>query len=134
MDTSNDPKRILWMNVCALMGEPKPSIDAIVKRTKISRGTIQRMRDQKTSVGLDMLNEVAKAFGVRAWQLLVPGLNPNALPDLDRGAVRWPFRDIPLDVITKLQPEESRAVEQGLKIALAAAGVVWGGLRTGTGG
>lgn len=133
MDTLN-PRNVLWRNVCALMGEERPTVDGVARRTKCSRGTIQRMRDGSTSIGIDILADVAAAFGVQPWHLLVPNLDPRALPDLNRGAVRWPFHDVPLHVMTQLSAAQARHVEMGLKVALAAAGVAWGGLSNGTSG
>lgn len=78
-----DPKDYLWKNVCFLMGwregDPEPTIDAVQIRLKeIGRGTVQRIKEGSTSIGTDKLVQIAGAFNLEAWQLLVPGLK---LPD-----------------------------------------------------
>lgn len=40
-----DPRDYLWRNICALMGEESPSLDRVVERVKVGRGTVQRIRD-----------------------------------------------------------------------------------------
>lgn len=129
------PKNYLWQNVCALMGEERPSIDAVARRTKCSRGTIQRLRDGQTSVGVDIVAQIAGAFGLAAWQLLIPDLDPVAVPTLSKGLVRWPFRSVSAEELSRLSPDQSRDVERGLLVALAAAGVsLKGGRKSGTDG
>lgn len=68
----NHPRRVLWDNICALMGDPSPTIHAVRDKTKIGQGTVQRIRDMDVSVGLDVLEQIADAFGVQVWQLLAP--------------------------------------------------------------
>lgn len=67
-----DPKSYLWGNICALIGGPEPTIDAAMKRLKVGRGTVQRIRDAQTSVGLDVLRTISGEFGIEVWQLLQP--------------------------------------------------------------
>lgn len=71
---STDPKTYLWQNICSLMGIDSPSIDAVTKRTKVGRGTIQRIKEGTTSVGVDNLAQIADAFDVEVWKLLAPNL------------------------------------------------------------
>jgi hypothetical protein len=40
------------------------------------------MKEQKTSVGLDIVASVGRVFSLEAWQMLVPGLNPKSPPVL----------------------------------------------------
>lgn len=135
MKNRPDPKSYLWDNLCALMRVDNPSVDAVQRKTKVGRGTIQRIKEGQTSVGLDNLDRIASAFQVSVWQLLVPELDPNSLPALVESITRWPFAEVPLEVISALAGEKARSVEAGLKVALAAAGVdLKGGRRSGTGG
>lgn len=76
-----DPKTYLWGNICKLMGAENPSLDVVAKRAKIGRGTVQRIRDAQTSVGLDVLHNIAAAFDMEVWELLRPGLVEPA-PDM----------------------------------------------------
>jgi hypothetical protein len=75
-----DPKTYLWGNICKLMGSDNPSLDAVAKRAKIGRGTAQRIRDAQTSVGLDVLHNIAGEFDLEVWELLKPGL-ADPVPD-----------------------------------------------------
>lgn len=77
-----DPKSYLWRNICALMRADDPSIDAVKARTKVGRGTVQRIKGGETSVGLDVIASIAGAFGVEPWQLLVEAIDPDNLPTL----------------------------------------------------
>lgn len=77
-----DPRTYLWKNICALMLAEDPSLDAVVKRTKIGRGTVQRIKAGDTATRLSSLEAIAKAFGIEVWQLLVKGLDPKSLPQL----------------------------------------------------
>jgi hypothetical protein len=40
------------------------------------------MKEQKTSVGLDIVASVGRVFSLEAWQMLVPGLDPKSPPVL----------------------------------------------------
>lgn len=76
-----DPKDYLWRNICSLMGDPEPTVDSVQAKTGVGRGTVQRIKEGQTSVGTDKLTQIAEAFGLEAWQLLVPGLHaPDHLP------------------------------------------------------
>lgn len=122
----SDPKKFLWKNICSLMPGPggkDPSIDDVTKKTKVGRGTIQRIKEGNTSCGLDVVTKLATAFGIDPWQLLVPNIDPNRLPRLDNETFRWPFRNVDMEMITGLVGSPAVAVENGLLVALAAAGI-----------
>ncbi len=79
-----DSKKVVWKSITALMqkhygGE---NLTRLAKDCKFGPGTSTRLKEQKTSVGLDVLDKIAKKFGVDTWQLLVPGFNPNSIPTL----------------------------------------------------
>lgn len=76
-----DTKKTLWENVRALMimkyGEENPwrtSHDA-----NIGPATMTRIKEQRTSVGVDTLEKLATLFKVEPWQLLVPGAGNQEL-------------------------------------------------------
>lgn len=77
---ASDPKTYLWNNICALMGEASPSIDRVQARTKVGRGTIQRIKGKTEEVRTDSLVAIASALGVEVWELLTP-------PDSKRSAL-----------------------------------------------
>ena len=88
-----------------------------------ANGTAQRILDDSTSIGLEVLSRLAEALGVEPWQLCVPGLDPTALPSVDAPSFRWPFRKIDPDVITGLVDTAAQAVENGLLESLATLGI-----------
>lgn len=79
-----DSKSTLWINVKALMVKryKKENLTRLSDETGVGLGTISRIKEQKTSVGLDTLEKIGDAFGLAAWQLLVPGMDPENPPAL----------------------------------------------------
>lgn len=79
----NDPKTYLWANVVALMrcGDDV-SRAAVQRRTKLTPGTVQRLEEGQTNIGVDKLAKMAKAFNAEPWQLLIPGLDPDQMPEI----------------------------------------------------
>lgn len=75
-----DPRAYLWRNIGALMGQEKPTLDAVLKKAKLGRGTLQRIRDGDAAVRISSLLAVAEAFGVEVWQLLLPDLDAKTMP------------------------------------------------------
>lgn len=78
-------KAALWQAVSALMqhqwgGE---NLTRLAREAKIGPGTATRLKEQKTSVGLDTLDKLADCFGVHPWQLLVPGFDPKNPPAIE---------------------------------------------------
>lgn len=80
-----DSKKVLWDNVSRLMVARygKENLTRLSQDAKIGPGTCTRIKEQKTSVGTDVIESVAKALKVDPWQLLVAGLDPSALPVLN---------------------------------------------------
>jgi hypothetical protein len=74
------PRKLLWSNICSLIGEADPTIFTVRDRIKVSQGTVQRLRYAETSVGIDMVQSIAEQFGLDAWQLIAPPRAPQALP------------------------------------------------------
>lgn len=76
-------KSVLWENLEALMAHHYGTVNLnkLARDAKFGAATAARLKGQKTSVGLDVLDKLATAFKpIQAWQLLVPGLKPEALP------------------------------------------------------
>lgn len=88
---------VLRDNVLALLehrtGPLRPNETGLTRLVKLglSAGSAQRALAGETSLGLEILKNIAVALQVEVWQLLVPDLDPVALPGLtvDQGA--WPF-------------------------------------------
>lgn len=79
-----DSRKVLWDNLVALMehhwrGE---NLTRLAREAGIGPGSASRIKAQTTSVGLELIDKVARVFGVEVWQLLVPGINPRNLPTL----------------------------------------------------
>lgn len=84
------PRQTLATNLRNLM-DAHPDLDTIqklVKRGAGSNGTIGRMLQGDTAARIDAVADVARVFGLEAWQLLVPGLDPAHPPALEMDAAR----------------------------------------------
>jgi hypothetical protein len=79
-----DSKRVLWKSVSALMlkhygGE---NLSRLARDCKIGPGTVSRMKEAETSVGLEIIDKIAKHFQLQSWELLVPTFDPANRPTL----------------------------------------------------
>ena len=79
-DTS---KKILANNLAILIAHRYGEMNqgAFIRDSKIANGNVTRLLGGETSVGLDLLDRLAKFFHVQPWALLVPNLNPADLPN-----------------------------------------------------
>ncbi len=77
--TATDTKTLLWRNVAALMhrewGEER--LSELARRTGLGAATMTRIKKQETSVGLDVLEAIAKFFKVEPWQLITQDLGTS---------------------------------------------------------
>lgn len=48
----------------------------------VGKSSIYRMTEGKSATGADVLDMVARAFDLQAWQLLMPGFDPGNPPSL----------------------------------------------------
>jgi len=117
-------KAVIRDNVRRLLGlEPGDSgVTPLMRKTGFKNGTAQRVLKAETSIGVDILAELARGLGVEAWQLLVKDLDPDNLPTLHPPSSRWPFRQVDQEAVTSLSGSQAAAVELGLLVALASAG------------
>lgn len=79
-----DSRQVLWANLVALMQcrWGAENLNRLAREAGIGPATAARIKGQQTSVGLEVIDAVAQAFSLEAWQLLVPGLDPLHLPTL----------------------------------------------------
>ena len=79
-----DCRQVLWTNVSALMRHhwSVENLNRLAREANIGPATAQRIKQQQTAVGIDVLQRVAACFGIEAWQLLVPGMDPTSPPTL----------------------------------------------------
>lgn len=77
MASDKSIKQILWANVRALMvlKYGKENINRLAADAKIGIGSVQRIKEAQTSVGIDIVESVANSFKVEPWQLVAPGMD-----------------------------------------------------------
>jgi len=101
------PRKVLAENLRRLM-DAKPDLETIKKVTARgggSNGTVGRMLQGDTAARIDAVEEVARVFGLQAWQLLVPGLDPDHPPRLELDPQRTAKLQADLlDLAAKLKP------------------------------
>lgn len=79
---AEDLKKVLWENVLELMKdryEEGENLNRLARDAKLGPGTAQRIKDQETSVGIDIIGKIAKGFSVPAYTLLIPKADRNVL-------------------------------------------------------
>lgn len=79
------PRMTLAANLRRLMDhhDRLTTIEKIVSAGGGSNGTVGRMLKGNTSARIDAVAQVARVFGLQAWQLLVPNLDPDHPPVLE---------------------------------------------------
>ena len=80
-----DLPSILRDNVRRILALPegKSGVGVLIE-LGLKNGTAQRVLAGETSIGLELLAVLAEKLRVAPWQLLVPGLDPRALPSLGK--------------------------------------------------
>ena len=80
-------KRVIWENLTALMESHwgAVNLNQLAREAGIGPASVTRIKNQETSIGIDLLEKLASIFDLQPWQLLVPGLNPGNLPVLSVG-------------------------------------------------
>lgn len=83
-------KQVLWDNVLALMLKRwgRENLTGFAAWAEIGVGSVQRIRERETSVGLDIIEKIARKARVDPWQLLVPGLDASNPPMLAEDSAR----------------------------------------------
>ena len=80
-------KTIVQENLRRLLGVDSVSVTDLIK-LGFGNGTAQRLLDGTTMPRIDTLETLAKALNVTPWQLCVPDLDPNQLPQIKPTAFR----------------------------------------------
>jgi transcriptional regulator with XRE-family HTH domain len=113
-------KTVLWDNVRSLMVEKygEENLNRLARDAKIGVASVARIKEQKTSVGLDILEAVAKFFKLPPFQLLIP---PK-----EREAYKLLATDKNFMHILRAYLETD---ERGREILLANAHIITGGTR-----
>jgi transcriptional regulator with XRE-family HTH domain len=76
-DIGMDPKQILAQNVKLLKAYSGLANLKLAKKCGVSEGTINRAQKASVALDIDSIEAIASAFGLHAWQLLVPNLDPR---------------------------------------------------------
>ena len=72
---------ILSDNIASLMADRQITSDAqLGKLATIDQKSIWRIRNRDQSPTVDTLEKLASAFGLQAWQMLIPNLDPKNPP------------------------------------------------------
>ena len=79
-----DTATALWQNVLALMLQHygDENLSRLASECGFAQSTASRLKHQKVAPGLDKIDLIARRFGLAAWQLLVPGMDPKNPPAL----------------------------------------------------
>jgi hypothetical protein len=82
-----DSRVTLWKNVESLMQERwgEVNINRLARECEVGAATVQRIKEQNTSVGLVLIDKIAVNFDLETWQILVPDMDPKATPALQPG-------------------------------------------------
>lgn len=78
------PRAILARNLQALMrtkSGPKSQM-GLGKRSGVAQATIGRILRQETAASIETVDDLAKAYGLQGWQLMVAGMDPTNPPVL----------------------------------------------------
>lgn len=79
-----DSRKALWESVAALMTHHWGAVNLsrLAREAGIGPGSATRLKEQQTSVGIELIDKIADLFGAQSWQLLVPGYDPKNPPTL----------------------------------------------------
>lgn len=58
------------------------NLTRLAKDCGFGPGTASRLKEAKTSVGVEIIDKIAKHFHVESWELLVPEFDPANRPTL----------------------------------------------------
>lgn len=120
MEEPNTKKR-LWENVSRLMVKRygKENLTKLAKEAKFGPGSATRLKDQSTSVGVDIVDKLAQLFKVEPWQLSVPQLNVDSPPRLDNQTAEFSPEAAGAAEIVELLPTPQAKEEMRLFIRTA---------------
>jgi transcriptional regulator with XRE-family HTH domain len=113
-------KKLLWENVAELMQVRygRENLNRLAKEAHIGVGSVARIKEGTTSVGLEIVEAIAKVFKVSPFQLLIP---PK-----ERDAYKLLATDKNFMHILRAYTETD---ERGREILLANAHIITGGTR-----
>lgn len=115
-------KQVLRENVLELLQKDAKLVGKETGVTRLvklglSNGNAQRVLDS-SEVGTERLDQLARVFGLSAWQLLVPGLDPKQPPTLGDELPPWPFHMVEASRYWALSQEDRAFVQAKLDAAI----------------
>lgn len=116
---STDVRKLLWENVAALMRYHwrEENLNRLARAADLSPATAHRLKRQESSVGLDVIEAVAKVFRVKPWQLLQPTFDPANAGR--KAAGDWPFARITQGQFNRMSAHDRQLVEGFIEAVLA---------------
>lgn len=86
MATKSTLPEILWENVRALMLSKwgAENLNRLARESRIGLASTTRIKEARTSVGLGIIEKVARTLGAEPWQLIAPGLSDEKFLDILR--------------------------------------------------
>jgi hypothetical protein len=106
--TSGVVKDTLSRNLKSLMAA-NPGLNTLPKITQAGgppNGVLDRIRRAEGACRIDSLAQLARVFGLEAWQILVPDLDPRKLPQLEMSAETAQELRQHLDAIARIIPTD----------------------------
>ena len=74
-------KTVIEQNLARLQKAHRArSINAFAKMLQVEQSTLDRIMKGKMSPTLERIEHIARKLGLEAWQLLMPGLDPDNPP------------------------------------------------------
>jgi hypothetical protein len=104
------PRDIVSANLKALMAahEDRNTLKKITAKGGPPNGVLDRMRRADAACRIDSVAQVARVFGLEAWQMLVPNLDPAAPPQLEMTADKAREMRTHLDAIARFIPTKDK--------------------------
>jgi len=116
-----DIKNVLWDNVSALMDSryKKENLTQMAKDSGVGNGTMTRIKNQETSVGIDTLEKLAVIAKVKPWQLIQPNMGAGLESvKTDSTSGDWPFEDVDIERWNRLSERQKGVIEKAMNDAL----------------
>jgi hypothetical protein len=120
------PRALLSANLKALMAANEAKLGTIKKVAEasgLSNGKVGRIYAASHTTDIDALSHLAEAFGLEPWQLMVSGLNPNALPNLSTTPVLEQIRSLVAAQTALPEPDATVPAHQERMSKAAGKGV-----------
>lgn len=90
-------RQALATNLQRLM-ERTPDLDSgpkLAKRAKVAQATVSRVLNQKVGASVDVVDALARAFGVNPWMLMHPNMDIAEAETRLYAAMRREFQKLP---------------------------------------